>query len=156
MLRYILCFFLLFPFTSYAQEIREKETNNHFFISPLVASYSLTEDFLLKLEKIGKECENSSPTPETTDIKNNVIIDDTNIEEYIIYISNKPKFVNILRENSLTPKEFVIGLLALQTTLVILTNENPSLKKQNIISSSNLEFGKKHMYRIIKVLRQSC
>lgn len=155
MLKFTLCFLFLFPFISYAQEAKEK-TDNNFFTSPVIANYSLTEDFLLKLEKIGEECKNLSPEQEITDTQNDVISHDDTIEGYITSISRKSKLMRILKENNLTPKDFVVGLLTLQTTLIMLTNEEYPSEKQNIISSSNLEFGKKHMYRIIKVLKQHC
>nr|WP_144751825.1 hypothetical protein [Bartonella saheliensis] len=155
MFRFVLCFLFLFSFVLYAQEIK-KETDNHSSLSPLVANYPLTEDFLLKLEKIGKECDNLSPEPETAKIENDPPTHDECIEGYIAYISRKPKLVNILRKNDLTLKDFVVGHLALQATLNILTNEEISAHKQNIIPLSNIEFAKKNMYRIIKILRDDC
>ncbi|WP_375683432.1 hypothetical protein [Bartonella sp. AP3QHHD] len=83
----------------------EKETDNSSLIAPLIANYPLTEDFLLKLEKIEKECKNLLP-----ETKNNLITYDSSIhssiENYTTYISSKPKLVNILKENNITPKDF--------------------------------------------------
>ncbi|WP_338156079.1 hypothetical protein [Bartonella krasnovii] len=154
MFRFVLCFLFLFFFALYTQEI--KKTDNHSSLSPLVANYPLTEDFILKLEKIGKEFQNLFPKPETAKIKNDPPTHKKCIEGYITYISRKPKLVNILRKNNLTLKDFVVGHLALQITLNILTNEEISLQKQNIIPLRNIEFAKKHMYRIIKILRDNC
>ncbi|WP_273719671.1 MULTISPECIES: hypothetical protein [unclassified Bartonella] len=155
MFKFVLCLLFLFPFASYAQEIKEI-TNKASLTSPLVANYPLTEDFLLKLEKIGKECKNLSSESEISDAKNDIITHDDNIEGYIAYISHKTKLMSLLKENNLTAKEFVVGLLALQATLNVLTDEEISLHKQNILPSSNIEFAKKHMYRIIKILKSSC
>ncbi|GAA5096477.1 hypothetical protein [Bartonella acomydis] len=149
MLRFALYFLFLFSFALHAQE-----TDNHFSLSPLVANYPLTKEFLLKLETIAKECKNLPP--ETAKIENNPTIHNEHIEKYIAYISRKPGLVNILRENNLTPKDFVVGHLALQATLNVLTSKETSFHEQNTVSSSNIEFAKKHMYRIIKILRNSC
>lgn len=151
MFKFVFCFLFLFSFASYAQK-----TNNDPLTSPLVVNYPLTEDFLLKLEKIAKECQNLPPEPETTKTENDSTTHDDNIEGYISYISGKAKLMNLLKENNLTPKDFVVGHLALQATLNALTDEENSLRKQDIISSSNLEFAKEHMYRIIKILRNLC
>ncbi|WP_273788770.1 hypothetical protein [Bartonella sp. ML70XJBT] len=93
---------------------KKKETDNHSSLLPLVANYPLTEDFLLKLEKIGKECQNLSPEPETSKIKNDPTTHNECIEGYIAYIFRKPQLVNFLRKNNLTLKYFVVGHLALQ------------------------------------------
>ncbi|GAA4658203.1 hypothetical protein [Bartonella pachyuromydis] len=148
-------FFFLFSFASYAQKTKET-TNNTPLTSPLVVNYSLTEDFLLKLEKIAKECKNLPPERETAKTENDLTTNDNNIEGYITYISSKAKFVSLLKENDLTPKDFVIGHLALQATLNALINKENFLRKQNIISSKNIEFTKEHMYRVIKILRTVC
>ncbi|WP_245407008.1 hypothetical protein [Bartonella tribocorum] len=116
----------------------------------------MTEDFLVKLEKIEKECKNLPPETQKENTKNNPITDDDHIEEYITYISSKRELVNILRENNLTPKDFVVAHLTLQATLIVLTNEENSPYVKNAISSRNIEFAKNHMYRMIKILKGHC
>ncbi|WP_375679503.1 hypothetical protein [Bartonella sp. AP7XZML] len=132
----------------------EKETDNSSLIAPLIANYPLTEDFLLKLEKIEKECKNLLPE------KNNLITYDSSIhssiENYTTYISSKPKLVNILKENNITPKDFVVSHLALQATLYVLTDEENSTYEKNSLPARNIEFSKEHMYRIIKILKDNC
>ncbi|EJF83415.1 hypothetical protein MCU_01100 [Bartonella elizabethae Re6043vi] len=155
MFKFLLCFLLLFPFISYAQE-KKQETDNPPLISPLIANYPLTEDLLLKLEKIENECKNLPPEPETKNTKSDFTTDNDHIEGYVAYISSKRELVNILRENNFTPKDFVVVLLALQATLNVLTNEENSIYNPKIIPSSNIEFAKKHMYRIIKILKGNC
>ncbi|WP_273759081.1 hypothetical protein [Bartonella sp. ML70XJBT.G] len=155
MFKFSLCFLILFSFASYAQENKEI-TNKDSLTSPLVVNYPLTEDFLLKLEKIGKECKNLPLESEIPDAKNDIVTHDDSIEGYIAYISHKTKLMNLLKENNITPRDFVVGHLALQATLIVLTNEESSFSKKNIIPSSNIEFAKKHMYRIIKVLQNPC
>ncbi|WP_273753964.1 hypothetical protein [Bartonella sp. MM73XJBT.G] len=65
------------------------------------------------MEKIGKECEDLPPEPETAKIENDPTTNNECIEGYIAYISRKPKLVNFLRKNSLTLKDFVVGHLTL-------------------------------------------
>ncbi|WP_019219264.1 hypothetical protein [Bartonella florencae] len=148
------CKRLLFPLVSYAKET--KEETDDLFHPPLVANYPLTEDLLLKLEKIENECKNLPSEPKTAKIENRSIIHKDRVEEYIAYISRKPEFISILKENNLTPKDFVFSHLTLQTTLIVLTNEKIFPHGQNIVSSSNIEFAKEHMYKIIKILRGAC
>ncbi|MET3589067.1 hypothetical protein ABID23_000137 [Bartonella silvatica] len=158
MFKLALCLFYFFSFISYAQE-KKQETDNSYLISPLIINYPLTEDLLLKLEKINNECKNSSLDLEKTNTKSDSTTDhDSNdtIENYTADISKNPKLVKILRENNLTPKEFVIANLALQTTLIALTNKEHPIYEKNVIPSSNIEFAKEHMYRIIKILKSSC
>ncbi|WP_375684767.1 hypothetical protein [Bartonella sp. AP1QHHD] len=157
MRKFVLRLFLLFLFVIHIQQTmaEEKETDNSSLIAPLIANYPLTEDFLLKLEKIEKECKNLLP-----ETKNNLITYDSSIhssiENYTTYISSKQKLVNILKENNITPKEFVIAHLALQATLYVLTDEENSTYEKNFLPSSNIEFAKEHMYRIIKILKDNC
>ncbi|WP_175868667.1 hypothetical protein [Bartonella gabonensis] len=155
MFKFALCFLLLFPSTSYAQEKKQK-TNTPSLISDHGANYPLTEDLLLKLEKIEKKCKKLPPEPEKENTNSNLNTNNNHIEGYITYISSKQRLVNILRENNFTPKDFVIALLTLQATLNMLTNEKNSPYEKNIVSSSNIEFAKKHMYRIIKILKGTC
>ncbi|WP_375645631.1 hypothetical protein [Bartonella sp. TT29SHDZB] len=155
MFKILLCFFCIFPFVSYAQE-KKQEIDDLSFIPPFIANYPLTEDLLLKLEKIKAECKNLYSEPEQTNTKSDLNTYNDNIEKYTAYISSKPKLVNILTENNITPKEFVVAHFALQATLYILTDkENPTYEK-NFLPSSNIEFAKEHMYRIIKILKDNC
>ncbi|WP_375703193.1 hypothetical protein [Bartonella sp. AD13SXNS] len=155
MFKFLLFFFFIFPFVSYAQETKQ-ETDKPSFTSPLIANYLLTEDLLLKLEKIEKECKNLSQNLKKTHTKRYSTTDSDSIENDIAYISNKQGLVNILRENNLTPKDFIIALRALQASLIVLTNEENSTYEKNAISSSNIEFSKNHMYRMIKILKGNC
>ncbi|WP_254492647.1 hypothetical protein [Bartonella sp. B1099] len=155
MFKFILCFIFLFPFVLHTQE-KKQEMDNSSLISPLVANYPLTEDLLLKLEKIEKECENLLPELKKENTKSGFTTDNDHLEEYITYISSKQELVNILRKNNLTPRDFTISKLALQATLIVLTNEETFPHEQNIIPSSNIEFAKEHMYRMIKILKGNC
>ncbi|WP_019223047.1 hypothetical protein [Bartonella rattaustraliani] len=155
MFKIALCLLFLFPFVSYAQE-KKQETDKPSFASSLIANYLLTENLLLKLEKIEKEYKNLSQNSEKTRTKIYHPTDNDNIENNIAYISSKQGLVNILRENDITPKDFIIALQALRETLIVLTHEENSTYEKNAISSSNIEFAKNHMYRIIKILRNCC
>ncbi|WP_375614339.1 MULTISPECIES: hypothetical protein [unclassified Bartonella] len=155
MFKLLLCFFFIFPFASYAQE-KKQEIDELSFISPFIANYPLTEDLLLKLEKIKIECKNLYSKPEQTNKKSDLNTYNDNIEKYAAYISNNPKLVNILKENNITPKDFVVAHLALQATLYVLTNEENSTYEKNFLPSNNIEFAKEHMYRIIKILKDNC
>ncbi|WP_375619182.1 MULTISPECIES: hypothetical protein [unclassified Bartonella] len=159
MFKLVLRLFFLFIFVTYAQVTMAKKTGNQFDFPYIIANYSLTEDFLSKIEEIGKECDKDllpSQKPYNTKY-------DNSIEGLIASISAKPKLKDLLRKHNLSPKEFVIGLTALQVTLIILTDGIENLKKEgfsfdkkNTVVSDNLEFGKKHTYRILKVLSSSC
>ncbi len=155
MFKLLLCFFFIFPFVSYAQE-KKQEIDDPSFIPPFIANYPLTEDFLLKLEKIKAECRNLSSEPEQTNTKSDLSTYDDNIEKDASYIFNNPKLVNILKENNITPKDFVVAHLALQATLYVLTDEENSTYEKNSLPARNIEFAKEHMYRIIKILKDTC
>ncbi|WP_409361304.1 hypothetical protein ACRPOS_008540 [Bartonella heixiaziensis] len=169
MFKFVLRLFLLFLFVIHTQLTiaKEKKTDNQFEFPHVIANYTLTEDFLLKMEQINKEdCENSpseskiSNTEKASDIK---IEQDDSLEGFVASISNQPKLMNILRKNNITPKDFAIGTLAFQTTLTmllvpleILKKEGISFDEKNTVVSDNLEFGKKHMYRIFVILKGRC
>ncbi|WP_375612764.1 MULTISPECIES: hypothetical protein [unclassified Bartonella] len=155
MFKLLLCFFFIFPFVSYAQE-KKQEIDDPSFIPPFIANYPLTEDILLKLEKIKAECRNLSSEPEQKNTKSDLSTYDDNIEKDASYIFNNPKLVNILKENNITPKDFVVAHLALQATLYVLTDEENSTYEKNSLPARNIEFAKEHMYRIIKILKDNC
>lgn len=155
MFKFALFFLSLFSFISYAQE-KKQETDKPSFTSSLIANYLLTEDLLLKLEKIEKECKKLSQNSEKIRTKSYHTTDNDSIENDLADISSKLGLVNILRENNLTPKDFIIAHRALQETLIVLTNEENPTYKKNAISSSNIEFAKNHMYRMIRILKGHC
>ncbi|WP_273787550.1 hypothetical protein [Bartonella grahamii] len=86
----------------------EKETDKKSDFLYSIRTYTLTEDFLLKMEQIGKEYENLLPELKASNIPCN-----NTIKEFTAYISNQPKLMNILRKYNLSPKDYVIGLMAL-------------------------------------------
>lgn len=154
MFKFVLCFLFLFPFASYAQE----KTDNDSLISSFIANYPLTEDLLLKLEKIARECKSLSPESKTANSKNNPITYDSSIyssiENYTAYISKKTRLIHILEKNDLTAKDFAVSTLILLEISMLLTfapEKEHSLEK-NIISTNNFEFSKKHFYRIYTLL----
>ncbi|WP_273717409.1 MULTISPECIES: hypothetical protein [Bartonella] len=152
MFKLALCFFFFFPFVSYAQDTRQN-TDDSFFISPVIGNYPLTETFLLKLEKIEQECKNLLPKTKNDPITYHSNVH-SNIENYTAYISSKPKIVSILKENNLTPKEFAAGTLTLERIsmrLVFLPEKEYSPEKP-VISLNNFEFVKKHFYKITNLL----
>ncbi|WP_244614012.1 hypothetical protein [Bartonella kosoyi] len=132
---------------------KKQETDKPPLISPITKNYLLTEDLLVKLEKIEKEfkkflseTENNSYTYES-----NIF---SSIENYTTYISSKPKFLNILKENNLTPKDFSSGTLTLEVMLMLLVfaSEKEYSSEKNIVFLKNLEFVKKHFYKITTLL----
>ncbi|EJF79227.1 Uncharacterised protein [Candidatus Bartonella washoeensis] len=159
MFKLILRLFSLFLFVIHTQPIMAKETDNQFDFPYIIANYSLTEDFLLKIEEIGKKCDEnllSTSKPYNTEY-------DDSIEGQIASISARPKLMGLLRKKNLTAKDYIIGIMTLQATLIILNEDIENLKKEgiffdekNTVVSDNLEFGKKHTYRILKILRSSC
>ncbi|WP_208437142.1 hypothetical protein [Bartonella taylorii] len=163
MLKPVLRLFLLFLFVIHTQltMAKEKETDNKFNFPHVIANYTLTEDLLLKMEKIEKEeCENLPPESKVSNIPFY-----SSIEEFTAYISDQPKLMNILKNNNITPRDFAVSCNALQTTLIMLYEniyyENPKEKdslfhERNTVVSDNLEFGKKHMHRIWTVVSKVC
>lgn len=148
----------------YTQMTMAKETDNQFDFPYVIANYTLTEDFLLKMEQIEKDCKNLPPESETSN-KNHDKNYDSRLEKIIASISHKSKLMAVLRKNNITPRDFVIGNLAIQTTLIMLLNkpssedfkrEGLSSLEKNPVFLSNLEFGKKHLYRIMSVSKESC
>ncbi|WP_375625526.1 hypothetical protein [Bartonella sp. MU37NMGALS] len=155
MFKFLVCFFFIFSFVSYAQE-KKQETDNSSLISPLFANYPLTENLLLKLEKIEKECKNLLP-----EIKNDLITYDSSIhssiENFTTYISSKPKLLNILKKNDIKPKDFAAGTLALKeiSALLAFVPEQEYSTEKNTIFLNNIEFVKKHFYKAT-ILSESC
>ncbi|WP_212111741.1 hypothetical protein [Bartonella queenslandensis] len=151
MFKLALCLLFFFPFVSYAQE-KKQETDKPPLISPITKDYLLTEDFLLKLEKIEKECKSLLSETENYSYTYDPNIF-SSIENYTSYISSKSKFVNILKENNLTPKEFASGSLTLEGILMLLVfaYEKEYSSEKNIIFLKNLEFVKKHFYKTMNI-----
>ncbi|WP_345114064.1 hypothetical protein [Bartonella jaculi] len=155
MLKFVLRLFLFFLFIAYAQITMAKGTDNQFILSPIgnpntVANYPLTEDFLSKIEQLKKEIEDLPPEPEASNTGN-----DNSIEELIASISNQQKIMDLLRKNNLTPKDYVIGLMALQATLaaiIALEDKEILFSGKNTISLDNLKFGQKYIDRIRAIL----
>ncbi|WP_375619183.1 MULTISPECIES: hypothetical protein [unclassified Bartonella] len=94
-----------------------KGTDNQFVLSPrsnqnIVANYPLTEDFLSKREQLKREIEDLLPEPGASNTRN-----DNSIEGLTASISAILKLMDLLRKHNLSPKDQVIGLIALQATL---------------------------------------
>ncbi|WP_208432374.1 hypothetical protein [Bartonella taylorii] len=161
MLKPVLRLFPLFLFVIHTQTAMAKEKDNKFDFPQIIANYILTEDFLLKMEQIKKEeCENLPPESKVSNIPFY-----SSIEEITAYISDQPKLMDILKNNNITPRDFAVGCNALQTTLIMLYEniyyENPKEKdslfhEKNTVFLSNLEFAKKHMYRMLVILKRRC
>ncbi len=151
MLKFVLRLFLLFLFVIHTQltMAEEKKTDYRFEFPYIIANYTLTEDFLLKMEQIGKEYENLLPELKASNIPCN-----NTIKEFTTYISDQPKLMNILKNNNITPRDFFLGCNALTGTLLILTSAE--FDEKNTVFLSNLEFGKKHMYRVYTVVEKIC
>ncbi len=168
MLKFVLRLFFLFLFVIHNQLTMAKEKDNQFDFPYVIANYTLTEDFLLKMEQIGNECENSSPESKVSNTEkafNTETKYDDNVEGLVASISNKSKLMSILKKNNITPIDFVIGSLALQTTLTMLSGnvsfedlkrEGVFFGEKNTVVLDNLEFGKKHMYRMLVILKRRC
>ncbi|WP_329957918.1 hypothetical protein [Bartonella sp. 220B] len=149
-------FFLLYTPITIANE-----KNNVFDFPYILENYTLTEDFLLKVEQIEKDCKNLPPEKPATSHKSY----ENSLEGFIALISDQPKLMALLRKNNITPKDFALGNLAIQAAVTELLNESfPgdlkregfSFPKKNSVFLSNLEFGKKHLYRMLVILKESC
>ncbi|GAA4658194.1 hypothetical protein [Bartonella pachyuromydis] len=157
MFKFALCLFFLFSFASYAQETKEK-TDTVSLTSSLIGNYPLTEDLLLKLEKIAKECKNLPSESKTANSVINPITYNSNIyssiENYTTYISKKTRLMHILERNNLTAEDFAAGTLTLIEVLMFLAfaPEKEHSPEKNIISTNNFEFAKKHFYKINTLL----
>ncbi|WP_409362180.1 hypothetical protein ACRPOS_008545 [Bartonella heixiaziensis] len=155
MFKLVLCLLFLFPFLTYVQITMANGTDNQFVFSPIsnpniVANYPLTEDLLSKIEHLKKEIEDLPPEPEASNTGN-----DNSIEGLIASISARPKLMDLLRKHNLSPKDYVIGLIALQATLAaIIAFEDKEIlfNEKNTISLDNLNFGQKYIDRIRAIL----
>ncbi|EJF79228.1 Uncharacterised protein [Candidatus Bartonella washoeensis] len=155
MLKFILRLFPFFLFIAYVQITMAEGTDNQFVLSlssnpNIVANYPLTEDLLSKIEQLKKEIEDLPPEPETSNTGN-----DNSIEGLIASISARPKLTELLRKNNLSPKDYVIGVMALQATLAaIIDIEDKKIlfNEKNTISLDNLKFGQKYIDRIRAIL----
>ncbi|WP_455477823.1 hypothetical protein V3565_03455 [Bartonella sp. B10] len=155
MFKSVLCVLFIFPFITHFHIAIAKKADNNFVLSSVihkktVRSYPLTENFLSKMEKIKKEMVGLFLELEVQDTRYDNII-----EKMIISVSSFQQLRSILIKNNLTPRDFVIGFITLQETLAAVTylkyNKAFSYKK-NIVSLSNLMFGKKHIDRISAIL----
>ncbi|ENN90139.1 hypothetical protein [Bartonella bovis] len=156
MLKFILyvLFILLLPLSTYAQKTITNETDYHSILTPIpssniVANYPLTEDFLVKMEQIKTEVVNLPPEPDAPGTGN-----DNSIEGLIASVSGRPKLTSVLEKNNITPKDYVIGFMALQTTLAVVSalEDNDNFEEKITLSKNNLEFGQKYINRIRALL----
>ncbi|ABM44800.1 hypothetical protein BARBAKC583_0015 [Bartonella bacilliformis KC583] len=144
-------FILLFPFATYAQETIKNEPDGHFILTPtnnpkIVANYPLTENFLEKMEKAKQKIINLPPELQTSHTEN-----DHSIEGLIAFVSSRPHLKEILDNNGLTPKDYVIGFIALQATLIAVTaleDTDAFFDETTTVFQDNLKFGQKHINRI--------
>ncbi|AQX20554.1 hypothetical protein BWD162_014670 [Bartonella sp. WD16.2] len=147
-------FILLFPFATYAQKTITNETDYHSVLIPIlpsniVTNYPLTEDFLVKMEQIKIEVAKLPIEPDAPGTGN-----DNSIEGLIASVSSRPKLAGVLEKNNITPKDYVIGFMALQATLAVISalEDNDNFDEKITLSQSNLEFGQKHINRIRALL----
>ncbi|GAA5104344.1 hypothetical protein [Bartonella jaculi] len=136
------------------EEIAEKEKFSFLHI----ANYSLTEDFLLKMEKVQKELDENALKVSTRYLAAYYGM----MQSYTTYLSNQPKVMAILKNNNITPKDFVAGCKVLEHLLMMLfqvtegSEEDKLSPSERDIVLKNVEFGKKHMYRITSISRKVC
>ncbi len=150
MLKFVLRLFLLFLFVIHTKLTMAKEIDNQFNFQHFIENYTLTEDFLLKMEQIGKEYENLLPELKTSNTPYN-----SSIKEFTAYIFDQPKLMSILKNNNITPKDFAVGCNMFEGILMALSWGFEFDEKKTVFLS-NLEFGKKHMYRILAVESKIC
>ncbi|AQX31507.1 hypothetical protein BscR1v2_016040 [Bartonella schoenbuchensis R1] len=147
-------FILLSPFATYAQKTMANETDYHSVItstlpSNIVANYPLTENFLVKMEQIKIEVANLPAEPDAPGTGN-----DNSIEGLVASVSGRPKLAGVLEKHNITPRDYVIGFMALQATLAAVSalEDNDNFDEKITLSQSNLEFGQKHINRIRALL----
>ncbi|WP_455476102.1 hypothetical protein [Bartonella sp. B17] len=147
-------FFFIFLITHVQVAMAMKTNNNSTVLlikdQNIVENYPLTEDFLSKIERVIKEIEALPPELNTPNIEN-----DNSIEGLTAFVSSLPQLSNILKKNNLTPKDYVIGTMALKETLtaiIKLEDEEIFSDKRSTVSLNNLKFGKKHIDRIRAIL----
>ncbi|MCZ2327923.1 hypothetical protein [Bartonella sp. F02] len=148
-------FFIFFFLLTSSHKGGANSTDNNFVSAPIknlsiVENFPLTEDFLSKIEQIQKEIKNL-PSESITPYAEN----DNSINGLVAYVSAQQKLSDILEKNNISPKDYVIGLMALQITLATvsaLENEDYFFDKKTTLSQSNVEFGKKHISRIRTIL----
>ncbi|WP_455481973.1 hypothetical protein V4P56_05880 [Bartonella sp. B35(2025)] len=156
MFKFILRGLLVSSLVTYVKIAVAEKTDNHFFpssiINPkIVGHYPLTESFLLKMEQIEQEIVKLPPKQRARNIRD----DNKSIEERIASVSDFPQLSNILKKHNITPRDYVLGLMAFQEVLYAVMSlkiKKYSLHKNNTVSLSNLEFGQKYIDRIYIVL----
>lgn len=157
MLKFSLRLFFVFLFITHAQKAITKNTDDYFILAPIninnpnsVTNFPLTEDFLVKIEQIKKDLENLPSEPEAPNTGN-----DNSIEGLIASVSARPQLSSVLEKNNITPKDYVIGVTALQATLAAVSSieyKDPFPNETAAISKNNLKFEQKYINRIRALL----
>lgn len=155
----IACCFLLVPTVAFSEDTaKQNDKQNEFYLSPtgnpkIVAEYPLNEEFLQKMENIQKELADASITLSEAETGN-----DGSIDGLVATLSKNQKVMAILTKNSLAPKDYIVGYLALQAALAAassLDDQDAIFDDSTTVSKENLEFGKHYADRIRLLLEQS-
>lgn len=155
---FIVSCLMLFSISAFAQNQTPDDSKTEFYLSPtanpkIVAEYPLNEEFLGKMEIIQKEMSDASITLTEAETGN-----DGSIDGLVTTISKNKKVMHILEKNTLEPKDYVVGYLALQAALAAassLDDEDVIFDDSTTVSKENLEFGRRYADRIRKLLVQS-
>lgn len=155
----IACCLLSVPTCAFAEDTaNQNDKQNKFYLSPtgnpkIVAEYPLKEEFLTKMENVQKEMSDASIRLSEAETGN-----DGSIEGLVSTLSKDQRVMAILNKNSLQPKDYVVGYLALQASLAAassLDDEDAIFDDSTTVSKENLEFGKQYADRIRKLLEPS-
>ena len=157
--RFVIAFCLIvFPVAAFGEDTPKQDNKqNEFYLSPtgnpkVVAEYPLNEEFLVKMENVQKELSDTSIKLSQSETGN-----DASVDGLVKTISKNERIMNILKKNTLEPKDYVLGYLALQASLAAassLDDQDALFDDSATVSKENLEFGKQFADRIRKLLDQ--
>ena len=157
--RFVIAFCLIvFPVAAFGEDASKQDNKqNEFYLSPtgnpkIVAEYPLNEEFLVKMENVQKELSDASIKLSQSETGN-----DASVDGLVKTISKNERIMNILKKNTLEPKDYVLGYLALQASLAAassLDDQDALFDDSATVSKENLEFGKQFADRIRKLLDQ--
>ena len=149
---------IVFPVAAFSEDASKQDNKqNEFYLSPtgnpkIVAEYPLNEEFLVKMENVQKELSDASIKLSESETGN-----DASVDGLVKTISKNERIMNILKKNTLEPKDYVLGYLALQASLAAassLDDQDALFDDSATVSKENLEFGKQFADRIRKLLDQ--
>ncbi|WP_245256472.1 hypothetical protein [Bartonella tamiae] len=146
---------IFFSVNSFAQNDETHSKKEEFYLAPIhnpamIANYPLNEAFLTKMEIVQREMTNQSVYLTVQETGN-----DVSINGLISAIEKNEKISTILKNNGLSPNDYIVGYMALQAALAAASSaedKDAIFDETTTVSPQNLEFGKKNTDRIRQLL----